>query len=79
MESTGLVHTDTISIMDDLTCQIEMNETSLVTLLKSVDHYIRTWPGGDPAEQTNAQEIQLALRTAMLEYNFLKESPDNAE
>jgi len=65
--------------MDDLTCQIEMNEASLTTLLRSVDHYIATWPGGDPMEQTNAKEIQLALRTAMLEYNFLKESPDNAE
>ena len=76
MESIGLVHTDTISIMDDLTCQIEMNEASLSTLLRSVDHYIATWPGGDPMEQTNAKEIQLALRTAMLEYNFLKDTPE---
>ena len=59
--TTGLVHTDTILIMeDDVYFNFQVDQDALRLLLKCVDRYLEKWPGGKPTEQD-------ALRTMLVE------------
>lgn len=70
----GQVHIDTISIMeeDDLLFEFQVSGPALSLLVKSVDEFLRNWPGGDANEQLAAFNMQCELRKAYLEYQFLE-------
>jgi len=57
---------------DDILFNFQIDKPSMALLVKAVDKYIETWPGGDPEEQDAAKGIQLELRKAHLELQMLE-------
>ena len=70
----GQVHTDTISVMeeDHLLFNFQLDGPALGLLVKTVDEFLKNWPGGDADEQQAAAAMQYELRKAYLEYQFLE-------
>ncbi len=44
--------------------------------MKSVDFHLEKWAGGDPSEQAGLINLQTGLRSICLEYQFMKDFPD---
>tara|TARA_Y100000401_G_scaffold117572_1_gene127270 strand:+ start:8672 stop:8854 length:183 start_codon:yes stop_codon:yes gene_type:complete len=57
---------------DSLLLALQINEAAARLLLKSVDLHIKSWAGGDPAEQEGLFALQNRLRGAVLEYQMRK-------
>ena len=57
---------------DDILFNFHVDKPALNLLVRAVDKYIETWPGGDPAEQERYKEMQTELRKAVLELKFLE-------
>ena len=49
----------------------EVDGDALRYMVRAMDHYVEKWPGGDPQEQENLKHVQLGLKKALLDYNFL--------
>ena len=52
------------------TVDLTLNAAGLRLLLNSVSHELERWPGGDPEEQDDLQEMKTLLTAALLECNF---------
>ena len=61
------------AVMDrtESTVDLTLNAAGLRVLLNAVSHELERWPGGDPAEQDDLQEMRTLLTAALLECNFL--------
>lgn len=57
---------------DDILFNFHVDKPAMALLVKAVDKYVENWPGGDPAEQESAKQIQLELRKAHLELQMLE-------
>lgn len=61
------------AVMDrtESTVDLTLNAAGLRLLVNAVSHELERWPGGDPAEQDDLQEMKTLLTAALLECNFL--------
>ena len=61
------------AVMDrtESTVDLTLNAAGLRLLVDAVSHELERWPGGDPAEQDDLQEMKTLLTAALLECNFL--------
>lgn len=57
---------------DDILFNFRIDKPTLNLLVRAVDKYLETWPGGDPTEQEKYKEMQTELRKAALELRFLE-------
>lgn len=57
---------------DKLFFNFQVDRPALNLLVKSVDQFLKNWPGGDAEEQEAATAMQYELRKAYLEYQFLE-------
>ena len=55
---------------DKLLFNFQVDGPALTLLVKSVDAFLKHWPGGDPMEQEAASAMQYELRKAFLELQF---------
>ena len=51
----------------------EIDGEALHYICRAMDKYVEKWPGGKPTEQEKLKEIQLGLRKALLDYQFIAE------
>ena len=57
---------------DDILFNFHVDKPSLNLLVKAVDKYFETWPGGHPEEQEKAKGIQTELHKAYLELQVFR-------
>ena len=55
---------------DDLRIDLSLNPAGLRLLLEAVSYRLERWPGGEPEEQKDLQNMQTLLQAAILEANF---------
>lgn len=58
--------------MSDHTFNFEVDGDALRYLCKAMDKYIEKWPGGDPKIQEDLKRIQVELRKALLDYQYIE-------
>ena len=60
------------AVMDrtESTIDLTLNAAGVRLLLDAVCHQLDRWPGGDPGEQGNLQEMKTLLTAALLECTF---------
>ena len=59
--------------MSDMNFNFEVDGDALRYIVRAMDKYIEKWPGGDAKEQEQLKQVQLGLRKALLDYNFLSD------
>ena len=55
---------------DDILFNFQVDQPSLLLLLKTVDFYLEKWPGGKAKEQQDLVQIQTELRKAYLDLKY---------